>query len=130
MPVPVRLVLLLLAVAAGAVAGVLGSFVHPVEAAGLPVGLLLAAATSVGAWVTCGLLLGRPGSAAAVLGWLVVVLLLSSRRPEGDLVVPGTAAGYAWLLGGLLLGAGCVALPYRRPGRAPAAPSEPAAAGR
>lgn len=130
MPVAARLALLLPAVAGGAAVGVLGSFVHPVEAAGLPVGLLLAVATSVGVWVTCGLLLGRAGCVAAVLGWLVVVLLLSSRRPEGDLVVPGTTAGYVWLLGGMLLGAGCVALPYRRPGRSAAEPSAAPAAGR
>jgi len=46
------------------------------------------------------------------IGWLVAVLVLASRRPEGDLVVPGSVAGYVWLLGGTLLAGVCVALPY------------------
>jgi hypothetical protein len=105
------------AAAAGAGAGVLGSFVHPLDLAGLPVGLAVAAALSAGVFVTTGLLLDRPGAAAAALGWLVAVLVLASRRPEGDLVVPGSVAGYVWLLGGTLLAGGCVALPYRRADR-------------
>ena len=69
-------------------------------------------ALSAAVFVTCGLLLGRPGAAAAAIGWLGAVLLMSSRRPEGDLVVPATATGYAWLLVGTLLAGVCVALPY------------------
>ena len=83
---------------------------HPLVLAGLPVGLAVAAALSAGVFVTCGLLLGRPGAAAAAIGWLVAVLVLASRRPEGDLVVPGSVAGYVWLLGGTLLAGVCVAL--------------------
>lgn len=115
MPPALRALLLLPAAAAGAGAGVLGSFVHPLVLAGLPVGLAVAAALSAGVFVTSGLLLGRPGAAAAALGWLVAVLVLASRRPEGDLVVPGSVAGYVWLLGGTLLAGVCVALPYSGP---------------
>ena len=105
--------LLFVAAACGAVAGVLGSFVHLLAALGLPAGLLLALLLSAGTFGTWGLLLGRPGAAAGTAGWLVVVLLLARARPEGDLVVDGSAVGYAWLLGGLLVAGGCLALPYR-----------------
>ena len=120
-PPALRALLVLPAAAAGACAGVLGSFVHPLVLAGLPVGLAVAAALSVGVFVTSGLLLGRPGAAAAALGWLVAVLVLASRRPEGDLVVPGSVAGYVWLLGGTVLAGCCVALPYGRGDRRTAA---------
>ncbi len=118
MPPVARAVLLVLAALAGAVAGVLGSFAHPDEVAALPVGLLLGLGLSVAVFVTSGLLLGRAGAAAAAAGWLGTVLLMSSRRPEGDLVVPATATGYAWLLVGTLLAGVCIALPYSSgPGR-------------
>ena len=96
MPVAVRALLLLAAVVAGAVGGLLGSFVHP---------------------LTTGIL-------------LPVGLLLASPRPEGDLVVPGSTAGYLWLFGGTLLAAGCMTLPYGRPPRPGAEPSATAGGGR
>ena len=43
---------------------------------------------------------GPAGRRGRRVGWLVAVLVLASRRPEGDLVVPGPVAGYVWLLGG------------------------------
>ena len=58
--------------------------------------------------------------------WLVVVLVLSAPRPEGDLVVPGTLVGLAFLFGGAAagaFGAASTVVPGRRrsslrPGRA------------
>jgi hypothetical protein len=122
-PAAVRALLLAAAVFAGAGAGLLGSFVHPLSVLGAPVGLLLALGLSAGVFVTGGLLLGRPTAVAAALGWVAVLLLLSSPRPEGDLVVPASATGYGWLLGGSLLAACCVALPYPRAPRRTARPS-------
>ncbi|HYT09149.1 MAG TPA: DUF6113 family protein [Mycobacteriales bacterium] len=47
--------------------------------------------------------------------WLVVVLLLSAPRAEGDLVVPGTLTGLAFLFGGCVAGAyGAVSTIARR----------------
>lgn len=112
----VRVLLLAAAAAAGAVAGALGSFVHPLHPLGLPMGLLLGGALSAAVYATAGLLLGRAGAVAAAGGWVVVVLLLTVRRPEGDLVVANDPAGYAWLLGGVLL-AGAAAVPRYRPPR-------------
>ena len=124
MPVALRALLLLAAAVAGAAAGLLGSFVHPLTVVLLPVGLLLAFALSAAVFVTAGLLLGPRGAVAAGAGWVVTVLLLASPRPEGDLVVPGSVGGYVWLFGGTLLAAGCLALPYGRlprPGVQPSA---------
>ena len=89
MPVALRALLLLAAAVAGAAAGLLGSFVHPLTVVLLPVGLLLAFALSAAVFVTAGLLLGRAGAVAAGAGWVVTVLVLASPRPEGDLVVAG-----------------------------------------
>ena len=97
----------------GIAAGVLGSFVHPVIAWHLPVGLLCALALSGAVFVAAGLAVrSRSGAAAAAAGWLLPVLLFSSPRPEGDLVVPGDALGYAWLFGGVVVAGLAIAWPY------------------
>jgi hypothetical protein len=129
-PAALRALLLLVAVAAGAAAGLLGSFVHPLKVLGLPLGLLVAFALSGAVFVTAGLLMGRAGAVAAGVGWVLVVLLMASPRPEGDLVVPGSTGGYLWLLGGTLLAGGCMALPYRRPAPPGLEPSAPPGVGR
>jgi len=129
-PAALRALLLLAAVVAGVAAGLLGSFVHPLTFVLVPVGLLLAFALSAAVFVTAGLLLGRGGVVAAGGGWVVTVLLLASPRPEGDLVVPGSTAGYLWLFGGTLVAAGCMALPYRRPPRPGLEPSATPGGGR
>ncbi len=130
MPAAVRALLLAAAVTAGAAAGLLGSFVHPLSVLGVPVGLLLALGLTAGVCVTGGLLLGRPAAIAAAVGWVAIVLLLASPRPEGDLVVPASATGYGWLLGGTLLAGCCLALPYPRASRRTARPSATADGGR
>ena len=113
MPTTLRLVLHGLAVVAGVLAGVLGSFVHPFLVAGAPVGLLCALALSAAVYAAAGLVVqARSGAAAAAAGWLLPVLLFSSPRPEGDLVVSGDALGYAWLLGGTVVAGLTIAWPY------------------
>jgi Family of unknown function (DUF6113) len=80
---------------------------------GVPVGLVVGLALSLAVFAFAGLAArSRSGAAAAAAGWLLVVLALSVRRPEGDLVVPGTALGYAWLLGGTVLAGLAVSWPY------------------
>lgn len=119
------------AVAAGGAVGVLGSFVHPLTWFGLPYGLLLGLVLTAALVVSAGIAArSRTGALAAFAGWLVAVGLLSVQRSEGDLVVPATALGYCWLLGGTVVAGLALALPYwmlsgasmARPG-APAAPS-------
>lgn len=69
----------------------------PVPAWLAPLGLMVwlgrTAARRVGLWGALG-----PALAWLTLTWLV----LGSRRGEGDLVIPGTAAGYAYLFGGFV----------------------------
>lgn len=122
MPSAPRLLLYVGAALGGAAAGLLGSFAHPLRLTGLPVGLVLGLVLS-GVVFTAARTVSRARSAvgAAALGWCVPVLLLSARRPEGDLVIPATGLGYAWLLGGLGLAAVSVA---RRPSRHPSAERE------
>ena len=98
---------------AGIAAGLIGSFAHAVTAYGVPVGLLAGLALTLAVCATAGLAAGSRGpSACAALGWVSIVFLLSTSRPEGDLVVPGTLLGYAWLLGGTLVAGATASWPY------------------
>lgn len=113
MPPARRVIGWVLAVLGGLGAGLLGSFVHGSDALGLPVGLVTALGLSLAVFAAAGLAgRSRAPAALAVTGWLLIVLALSLRRPEGDLVVPGTLPGYLWLLGGLLAAGLAVSLPY------------------
>lgn len=110
---PARVLIHVLAVVAGFAAGVLGSFVHAVTWHGLPVGLVIALTLSLSVFVAAATATrSRSGAAAAVGGWLLPVVLLAARRPEGDLIVAGTHAGYAWLVVGVVLAAAVVAYPH------------------
>ena len=106
--------LVLAAAAAGATAGVLGSFVHAYAVGWVPVGLVVGLALSGSVVVTAGLVAGRSASVAAALGWLAVVLVLAGQRPEGDLVVANTVAGQVWLFAGTAVVGACIVLPVGR----------------
>lgn len=71
------------------------------------------AARRVGLW----------GALGPALVWLVLTwLVLGTRRPEGDLVIPATPAGYAYLFGGFLpwlVLVGLASAPRRRHGGVP-----------
>ena len=102
-----------LAVLGGLGAGLLGSFVHGSAAYGVPVGLLTALGLSLSVFSVAGLAARSRGpTALAVAGWMLMVLVLSLRRPEGDLVVPATLLGYLWLLGGMATAAAALSVPY------------------
>lgn len=117
-----RLLLHAVLLALGVLVGALGSFVHAQVVAGVPVGLLCAYALTAAALATAGLATrSRSGPAAISAGWLLALLLLSAPRPEGDLVVAGDLAGYAWSLGGLVLAAVAVAVPWSLLATGPAA---------
>lgn len=132
MPLAVRVVLHVVAPVAGLAVGVLGSFVHPLTWAGLPYGLLLGIVLTAALLLAAGLSTGgRTAPMLAAAGWLAAVVTLSSPRAEGDLVVPGTALGYAWLLLGTFVVVLGVGAPYRlltRPVRRSPA-GQPAASG-
>lgn len=120
MPRPRRVLAGAVALLGGLWAGLLGSFVHATTSYGVPVGLLAGLGLSLAVFVTAGLATRSRGPvAAAAAGWVAVVLLLSLRRPEGDLVVPGTLLGYVWLLGGTLLAGAALSWPYASTGPSP-----------
>jgi hypothetical protein len=112
-PPAVRALLHVAALVAGAAVGVLGSFVHPLVRFGVPYGLLLGLVLTGVTVATAGLLTrARSGALAAAAGWLVAVATLSLQRSEGDLIVPATGLGYAWLLGGTAVVGLALAVPY------------------
>ncbi len=92
----------------------------------IPVGVLIAGVGSLMLGVLASTAVGsRRGAVAAACGWIAVVLLLSQRRAEGDLIVTGDALGVAFLVTGLLSWALAMARnPTRRgPTMRPHAPS-------
>lgn len=108
------------AVLGGVAVGLIGSFAHAITAYGVPVGLLAGLLLTVAVCASAGLATGSRGPAAcAALGWVAVVFLLSARRPEGDLVVPGSSLGYVWLLGGTLAAGVAACWPYASTGPSP-----------
>src|SRR6187401_1831698 len=112
-----RVLVGVVAVLAGLAVGLIGSFVHPITAYGVPVGLLAGLVLTLAVCATAGFATGSRGPAAgAALGWVFAVFLLSTRRPEGDLVVPGTLLGYVWLLGGTLVAGAAASWPYASTG--------------
>jgi hypothetical protein len=116
----------LLALVAGAVAGLLGSFTFAYTQASFPVGLLVGLCLCLAVFVSAGVALRSRGAAAvAAAGWLVTVGLLSMQRPEGDLVVPATTLGYCWLLVGTVVAGLSLAVPYATIWAAPARAAEP-----
>ena len=120
MPRPRRVLAGVLAFLGGLGAGLLGSFVHADTSYGVPVGLLAGLGLSLAVFATAGLTTRSRGPAAgAALGWVSIVFLLSTRRPEGDLVVPGTLLGYVWLLGGTLIAGAAASWPYASTGPSP-----------
>lgn len=87
----------------GAVVGVVSAFSALHTVAGLWVGV---AATTL-AVLALSLLLADAWSSSAApiaagLGWMLCVGYFAAGRPEGDVVVPGSAQGYAFLLLGLV----------------------------
>jgi Family of unknown function (DUF6113) len=106
----------LLALVAGAAAGLLGSFTFAYTYDGLPVGLAVAMALSLTVFVAAGLALrSRAAAASAAAGWLVLVLILSRYGPGRDLVVPATTLGMIWLLVGAVVAGLSLAVPYAAP---------------
>ena len=99
--------------------GLWGAFLVPLRVGGvaLPLSVLVA---GVGNAVLCragGRLFGRLGAGLPGLLWFGVVVLLQTRRPEGDVVVPATVTGLLFLVVGSLTAAVTVGLApaLRRP---------------
>jgi hypothetical protein len=99
----------------GLVLGIFGAFLIPagprIGSVLLSVGVLVAVVGNIVAGVLGTEMTGnRLGAIVPGIGWVVAVLPLGAKRPEGDLVVTGDTKGYAFLLAGLLAAVGVVAL--------------------
>ncbi|MCP9950148.1 DUF6113 family protein [Actinomadura madurae] len=101
----------------GGVFGVVGSFAQDWTAGPVPlaaivlVGLVFAMARLSGRGMG-----GRLGGTVPAVVWGIVVFVLSMRRPEGDLVVPATLAGYVFIIGGMVAAVlGVMLTPPARP---------------
>lgn len=93
---------LVMAFVLGVGIGTVGSFLQAVRIGPVPVGVILALAVSaLAVAVAAGLGTARLLPVAATAGWLLAVVPLAGRRPEGDLVVAGDAVGYVWAYGGM-----------------------------
>ena len=103
---------LLGALLAGGLVGLVGAFLVPLRVGGVPVPASAAVALVGNAAVGLGAAwaAGRAGSAAAAVGWLVVVGTASVPGPGGDLVVPATGTAYAFLVIGALTSSAVVGL--------------------
>lgn len=113
---PARIAIYLLLVLLGAVTGAAGVLVH---AAWFPGGLLLALLATTGVFYGAMTATGtRSGVGASAAGWLVAIVLLTVSRPEGDLLIGGSAVSYAYMLGGMAIAVICATmlqLPQRVP---------------
>ncbi|MEU8800327.1 DUF6113 family protein [Spirillospora sp. NPDC048819] len=59
---------------------------------------------------------GRLGATIPAVMWALMAFVMSMRRAEGDLVVPGTTAGYVYIIGGMVAAvAGVMLVPAARP---------------
>ena len=82
-----------------------GSFLVPLRAFGVPVpaGPLVVLVGNAAFGIAGTRLLGRRlGGVPPFLLWLALALTFGSRRPEGDVVIPGGLMGTAYLLLGTL----------------------------
>ncbi len=116
---PARIAAYLGLLVLGALVGIAGALV---QAGWFPGGLLLAllglAALCYGGVKATG---SRVGGAAPGAGWLIVVLLLTATRPEGDFLFGAGLGTYVFLLGGMFAAVMCATLPKAaQPDRSPA----------
>ena len=110
----------------GLLLGLVGSFEFAWTAAGVPVAAIALAVVHLAVFRAAGWAMqSRLGVAATAVPWLLVTVVLSTRRPEGDLVVTGTLAGYVYIFGGAIAAVAAVA--STRPGGSwnPACPTVP-----
>ncbi|TDC67876.1 hypothetical protein E1200_13585 [Actinomadura sp. GC306] len=101
----------------GVVFAVFGSFVQnwtfgPVPVAAIVLSVLVFCVVRL-AGLGMG---GRLGAAVPAVMWGVTAFVMSMRRAEGDLAVPGTVAGYVYIIGGMVAAvAGVMLVPAARP---------------
>ena len=84
-----------------------GAFLVPFRVGGtlVPVSLVIAVVGNVLVGRAASRLAGSGGALATGVLWIGLTLVLSSRRAEGDVVVPGSPVGMGFLLAGALASA-------------------------
>jgi hypothetical protein len=100
----------------GVLLGLLGSFEFSWQAGSVPVAALALSVANLAVFRAAGWAMeSKLGALVPAVLWIIIVLVLASRRPEGDLVVTGTTAGYVYMFGGAV--AALVAIVWTRSAR-------------
>ena len=87
----------------GVLLGVLGSFEFSWGIGSVPVAAIALSLVNLAVFRAAGWAMeSRLGAVVPAAPWMIILIVLSSRRPEGDLVVTGTTAGYVYMFGGVL----------------------------
>jgi Family of unknown function (DUF6113) len=85
----------------GVLLGVIGSFEFSWQAGSFPVAAIALSALNLAIFRAAGWAMeSRLGAVVPAVLWMIILVVLSSRRPEGDLVVTGTTPGYVYMFGG------------------------------
>ncbi|CAM5268860.1 hypothetical protein GCM10010329_02070 [Streptomyces spiroverticillatus] len=93
----------------GALTGIAGGLV---SGALMPLGLLLSLLGAGGLFYGGTYALGtRLGAAVPGLGWLLAVLVTTSGRTEGDVLIGGGTGASIFLIGGIVLAVICATMP-------------------
>ncbi len=100
----------------GVVLGLIGSFEFSWELGPVPVAAVLLSGLNLAVfWAAGWAMRSKAGAVVPAALWMIILVVLSTRRPEGDLVVTGTTQGYVYMIGGVL--AALVAIAGTRPVR-------------
>lgn len=100
----------------GVLLGVIGSFEFAWEVGSVPVAAILLSLVNLAVFRAAGWAMeSKLGAVVPALLWMIILFVLASRRPEGDLVVTGTAPGYVYMFGGAV--AALIAVAWTRSAR-------------
>jgi hypothetical protein len=100
----------------GVLLGVIGSFEFSWQAGSVPVAAIALSVVNLAIFRAAGWAMeSKLGAVVPAALWMIILVVLSSRRPEGDLVVTGTTPGYVYMTGGAV--AALVAILWTRSSR-------------
>jgi hypothetical protein len=100
----------------GVLLGVIGSFEFSWQFGSVPVAAIFLSLVNLAAFRAAGWAMeSKLGAVVPAVLWMIILVVLSSRRPEGDLVVTGTTPGYVYMFGGAV--AALVAIVWTRSAR-------------
>ncbi|MFD0683315.1 DUF6113 family protein [Actinomadura fibrosa] len=95
----------------GGLFGLVGSFAQDWTVGDVPAASVVLVVLVFGMVRLAGWGMGRRlGAAVPGIVWGVVAFVMSMQRPEGDLVIPATLAGYVYIIGGMVAAVVAVSL--------------------